>query len=324
MGGIGLIIFLLFVFPTSFNWVRRNKFETFYYVHRVAVPLMVVCLIIHSALLPVFMAPALILYIYDLVIRHKRSTRECKVVEFSAIGQYTRIEVDVDGMEWEGGQYAFVKVAELSSYQWHPFSISSGPNDNHVQFTIKNMGNDSFTGQLHALAKSGSSITINVDGPYGKPSVDPHGGYSNLTFVAGGIGITPMVSMLKDLADNTPKDLKKVYFLWTVRTAEDAQLFSDALSKISSKNTSVFDIEIAFTRTKKDQEKGDIPDVKQSYSRPDITNYLQGIKTAMSNDGYGAVYACGPDAMIKSTAGAVKQVSDDAFKFHFHSETFLL
>ena len=59
------------------------------------------------------------------------------------------------------------------------------------------MGRDTWTGRLHFLAThpAAKPPTVYLDGPYGKLAV-PVEEYESLVLVAGGIGITPMASLV--------------------------------------------------------------------------------------------------------------------------------
>lgn len=90
----------------------------------------------------------------------------------------------------------------LSTTEWHPFSIATSPCDSKTTFHIKTLGEDTFTGRLHKLARGlqyqdATLPTVVVDGPYGVP-VD-HRRYDRILFVAGGIGITPVLSTFRGL-----------------------------------------------------------------------------------------------------------------------------
>lgn len=43
----------------------------------------------------------------------------------------------LQGLPHVAGQYCFVCIPRVSLLQWHPFSISSGPNNSHFTFHIK-------------------------------------------------------------------------------------------------------------------------------------------------------------------------------------------
>jgi NAD(P)H-flavin reductase len=71
---------------------------------------------------------------------------------------------------------------------------------------------------------------VKVEGPLGAPSQ----GYSNypiVVLIAAGIGVTPMISILRELLVK-PGKMKRVFFYWTVRDRESLQWFSALLQDI--------------------------------------------------------------------------------------------
>ena len=113
------------------------------------------------------------------------------------------------GLQFHPGQFAWI-TAFNSPFKdaEHPFSFSSVPaSDGSVRFTIKELGD--FTQRIKEL-KPGDKVY--VDGPYGAFSIDRHPDAKEFVFIAGGVGITPMVSMLHTLAQrNDQRPLLLIY-----------------------------------------------------------------------------------------------------------------
>lgn len=100
----------------------------------------------------------------------------------------------------------------------HPFTIASAPGKgdrehNTLQFCIKQCGD--WTRQLSSNISAGAT----VQGPYGLFSYLANQSAANLVFIAGGIGITPMLSMLRQLA--LSPDPPPVVLLWSLRWKKD-------------------------------------------------------------------------------------------------------
>lgn len=113
-----------------------------------------------------------------------------------------------DGFSFEPGQFAWLTLRRSPfAMREHPFSISSSPEDmegtegvegggGRLEFTIKELGD--FT---RTVGEIRPGETAYVDGPYGAFSIDRHPAAAGYVFIAGGIGIAPMMSMLRALAD---------------------------------------------------------------------------------------------------------------------------
>lgn len=97
---------------------------------------------------------------------------------------------------YHAGQYILVNIPQVSWYQWHPFSLTSGEGDNQLQISVRGRGG--YTNRLLQLAKGQAALTVRMSGPYGFRPLQPNI-YPIKAFVCGGIGITPAISVLKTI-----------------------------------------------------------------------------------------------------------------------------
>lgn len=97
-------------------------------------------------------------------------------------------------MHYASGQFAFVRFFSRGlSKEEHHFTLSSSPSNNELSFTVKELGD--YTSQLDLLREGDKAL---IDGPYG---VFSNQGISGpFVFIAGGVGITPIMSMLRTMA----------------------------------------------------------------------------------------------------------------------------
>jgi predicted ferric reductase len=101
------------------------------------------------------------------------------------------------GMRFLPGQFAWLTIGRSPfAIEDHPFSFSSSAEDRErIAMTIKEAGD--FTDAVGTLTPGTPAY---VEGPHGAFSVDRYEG-KGCVFVAGGVGITPVMSMLRTLAD---------------------------------------------------------------------------------------------------------------------------
>lgn len=93
----------------------------------------------------------------------------------------------------EAGQFAFVTFA--ASEGAHPFTLaSSWTGDGQILLLIKALGD--YTKTLATSLKTGDVVTI--EGPYGRFNFS--GNAQRQIWIAGGIGITPFIARMQDLA----------------------------------------------------------------------------------------------------------------------------
>ncbi|KAJ3021200.1 hypothetical protein HKX48_009035 [Thoreauomyces humboldtii] len=218
------------LFVTSLPFIRRHFFEFFYRTHIPFFLIFVVFAAIHEGAAIGFLAPALVLYALDigLRIRSARAAIEMKSIKVLP-GGVVRIEFDrTPKFRYDAGQYVFICLPTLSAFEWHPFSISTCPDDvDTVSIHVRVLGN--WTAQVAKLADSialraggaegGPLPKLLVDGPYGEPTF-PLENYKNFIMISGGIGITPLQSIYNDIINNWrrgARELRHVVFAWAVR-----------------------------------------------------------------------------------------------------------
>lgn len=101
------------------------------------------------------------------------------------------------GFRFRPGQFGWLTLwGSPFKITGHPFSFSSSAEvaDGRVEMTIRRLGD--FTG---AVQKVAAGQRVYLDGPYGSFTT-PASGNVNV-MIAGGIGITPMMSMIRTFAD---------------------------------------------------------------------------------------------------------------------------
>lgn len=120
------------------------------------------------------------------------------------------------------GQFMFVKfIRPGRPSELHPFTISASPlKANILQATIKQSGN--FTNTIDQT-KAGDKA--HIEAPYGQFSL-VHAPCAKVVFIAGGVGLTPIMSMLRYLKETD--DRRPVLLLYGNKTERDI-LFRDEL-----------------------------------------------------------------------------------------------
>ena len=118
------------------------------------------------------------------------------------------------------GQFAWVRMGRSPAAEEHPFTISSSSRDEYTTFTVRHAGD--FTRTLTALPPG---TPVWVDGPHGAFSGDI-GECSGFVLIAGGVGITPMMSMLRTAADRGDR---RPYRLVVVASRPEDLLFREEL-----------------------------------------------------------------------------------------------
>jgi predicted ferric reductase len=133
------------------------------------------------------------------------------------------------GFRFDPGQFGWIAVNKSPfSITQHPFSFSSmadTPPGGPVALTIKAAGD--FTGAIPAVTPG---TRVYVDGPHGVFSMDRRQapGY---VFIAGGIGVTPLYSMLLTMRER--EDVRPVTLFYASAQLDDV-VFFDELATLSA------------------------------------------------------------------------------------------
>ena len=127
-----------------------------------------------------------------------------------------------DGRPFAAGQFAWLKIGSSSFvFEEHPFTIASTAEQPHRKtFTIKALGD--FSELLRGL-RPGRRVFL--DGPYGGFTIAGLDRSEGFVLIAGGVGVTPMLSMLRTLRDRN--DQRHHHLLVGGRTVEDLMLRSE-------------------------------------------------------------------------------------------------
>jgi predicted ferric reductase len=145
-------------------------------------------------------------------------------------------------MNYLAGQFAWLKIASSSPLPENPFSIASCSNKNSsdISFLIKDVGD--FTRQISQL-QIGQKVFI--DGPYGNFGAEA---FSNdqdqLVMIAGGVGITPMISILRQMERDRDTSLmnQEILLIYGNRVIEQAINLKEMVNLESFKHLEVIQL----------------------------------------------------------------------------------
>jgi 3-phenylpropionate/trans-cinnamate dioxygenase ferredoxin reductase subunit len=133
------------------------------------------------------------------------------------------------GLTFSPGQFAWLTLrASPFRAKEHPFSIASSAADNRsLEFTIKELGD--FTRTIKDVKVGDVAY---VDGPHGVFTCAHYRHASSLVFIAGGIGIAPIMSMLRTLADR--RDSRPLRLIYGNRRW-DGVVFREEIERLESR-----------------------------------------------------------------------------------------
>jgi predicted ferric reductase len=173
--------------------------------------------------------------------------------------------------------------------QFHPFSITSGPDEPALRVVVKAVGD--YTTAMRALERG---ARVRVEGPYGRFS-HLHVPNGRQIWIAGGIGITPFLSMARSLRDPG----LEIDLYYCTKQADDA-LFLDELREISRS----------------------YPGLRVDHCVEDDMGFLTAAFVARRSGGLDGVdvLICGPPVMIRSLRSQLR--AEGVPENRIHSELF--
>jgi predicted ferric reductase len=332
----------------ALNPIRRRFFEVFYYSHLFAAYLAIPAVLWHAAAGWEYLIPGLTVWFLDRCVRLARSNQVVVVRSVRSIQDFVEIKWSQPQMKAQPGQYVFINIPEISLFEWHPFTLSSGVGSEFFSVHIKPMGDGSWTQRLSSLVGSGSTnFSLAVDGPYGHAIT--YSDYKRVILIAGGIGITPCASIYKSMKASP---LTRPVILWSLREELLATAFDDQFAPEMPRlqETAAATSEETLSATFLDQErraragsmsaalardagvrifltsKGTVSKAVASVpgvfivagQRMDMRHEFGHHGQGLASDSV-LVFVCGPEAMVEHA-----QELANHFGYHFHRETFLL
>ncbi|KAJ4987341.1 ferric reductase like transmembrane component [Stagonosporopsis vannaccii] len=189
-------------------------------------------------------------------VRGRHKTYVSKVIHHPS--NVCEIQIKKEHTTTRAGQYIFLCCPEVSIWQYHPFTLTSAPEEDYISVHVRMVGD--FTKRLgKALGcnldkKAGGEKDQNseevamrqilprvyIDGPFGSASEDVFK-FEVAVLVGAGIGVTPFASILKSIwyRMNYPQSrtrLRKVYFFWICRDFGSFEWFRSLLLAIEAQD----------------------------------------------------------------------------------------
>ncbi|KAG1686231.1 hypothetical protein DVH05_007068 [Phytophthora capsici] len=224
-GTVALLAFLA-IGLTSIPWVRRKMYDTFYNVHHLFL-IGTIFAVLHWNPVLSWIFPSVMLYTVSRAISSSNGLTPVVVREFTTLShdvvKVVLARSTAPAGNYKVGQFVYLNVPAISKLQWHAFTISSSPRTSPDTLTIllKSLGDwteylvkySEFCQRNNVLPK------IYMDGYYGG-SLEMYEEYSTVCLVGGGIGVTPLLSILEDLVAKLQRGetlRQKIIFIFSFR-----------------------------------------------------------------------------------------------------------
>ncbi|GKB64435.1 ferric reduction oxidase 2, partial [Tanacetum coccineum] len=205
-GELALIAGLI-MWATTFPRIRRKMFEVFFYAHHLYILFMVFFVFHVGISYASIMLPGFYLFMIDRFLRFLQSKGNVRLISSRVLPCET-LELNFSksqGLSFTPTSIIFVNVPSISKAQWHPFTISSSSNLEPEKLSVMIKGEGSWSKKLYQILSSPNPVNqldVCVEGPYGPISTN-FLRHDMLVMVSGGSGITPFISIFRELVFTT-------------------------------------------------------------------------------------------------------------------------
>ncbi|EXK25827.1 hypothetical protein FOXG_15840 [Fusarium oxysporum f. sp. lycopersici 4287] len=214
---------------------------------------------------------------------------------------------------YKPGQFVSIRcfMPELGAYQPRQYSLSDVPNGKYFQISVKReFASDikpagRVSNVLHDSLPEGSEVDISM--PFGDFVLDINN-TAPVVFISGGVGLTPMMAMLKKITEEGKP--RKVVFIHAARNSR-VHAMKDTLIEIVRDHPEVTRL-VYYERVEEDDILGldydhegrvDLAEVKHKVILPEANYYI-----------------CGPPPFMNSQSKALRDLGVD--EKHIHMEVF--
>uniref|UniRef100_A0A671MRG6 Cytochrome b-245 heavy chain-like n=1 Tax=Sinocyclocheilus anshuiensis TaxID=1608454 RepID=A0A671MRG6_9TELE len=326
--GVVITLALILMITSSMEVIRRSYFEVFWYTHHLFI-IFFAGLVFHGAgrivrsqqvtdpphnnsflltdfnwlnpLLQTWMwvIGPMIIYLCERLLRF---IRYMQPVSYRKIvirpSKVLELQLVKPGFKMEVGQYVFLNCPAISQLEWHPFTMTSAPEEDFFSVHIRSVGDwtEKLIKMVENLPEGGQGPKMAVDGPFGTASEDVFD-YEVSMLVGAGIGVTPFASILKSI--------------WYKFKDSDPKLRTNRVNH-------------AMVHFDKDTDI--ITGLKQKthYGRPNWDKEFEQVRQENPSSVVGT-FLCGPQALAKDLEKKCVKYSDvdpRKTKFYFNKENF--
>ena len=290
MTGTLMLILFSIVWVTSLGVMRKRYYHRFQSVHRLGYVLAVLALF-HIPRFEYCVYPAIILFVEYILNRKNMSWYGCKT-KIKMVGESV-FSLDIKlpkSVFIRTGHYVQIRVRSISNKEWHSISlINGGENSDTLNLMIKVLGD--WTEQLYLISKVSQEVELDVRGFYASP-IASAAQAKQVFCVAGGIGVTPVMSLINHYQQQVEK-WEKLTVVWVFRDWALLNETGDWLRAIQEKSP---EVNLLCFATSPCPEKFQIPRGVEVFNRrPCLSSKMAQFET--NESALKHVFVCGPESL---------------------------
>ena len=227
---------------------------------------------------------------------HFHALKVAEVVPETAEASSIRFEIPPelrDEFAFTAGQHLTLRAIINGEEVRRNYSLCTAPADSDWMVTVKRIGGGLFSNWVGDQLKAGDTVEVMV--PHGSFTTDFEASRSrHLVGIAGGSGITPVMSLIKTLLREEPNS--RFTLLYGNRDSSSV-IFLETLAGLKDKHLGRFEIYHFL-----DQEDQDIDLFNGMLNRERLEEAIGALVPAAEVDGW---FICGPGPMMDAAEGAL-------------------
>lgn len=222
----------------------------------------------------------------------KKETQDTVSVAFDNTGDFA----------YKAGQYITIRKDIEGEDIRRSYSLCSAPHENDFRVAVKKITNGKMSSFLNDELKAGDVLEIMP--PMGGFTLAPENDKIYVAFAAGS-GITPIISMIKSVLNNS----NSKFVLYYGNKTSDATIFKNELDELVKQFAGRLTINYIYT-----QQESANKLFEGRISRAKFEEFVRNNTEMLKADGF---YMCGPEQMINEVSEGLEYLGVDKEKIHF-------
>jgi len=159
--GLAMVVIMIIAYPPVF--FRRKAFNYFWFSHHLFIIVWTALFCVHGqanilerSTAVYWVAVPFTIYFVERVSRFASPTTNKTKILDACVSSKSVVLILEKPKSWSSkahraGTYAFLNIPHIAKYEWHPFTISSAPDDDYLRFHIRKAGD--WTGKLYNMVE---------------------------------------------------------------------------------------------------------------------------------------------------------------------------
>jgi NADPH oxidase len=334
--GFIIAVLILLICIASLNKVKDTSYNIFIILHSILYLGILIMLSFHGCfcflkkpngdcydiLFWKYIIIPFILFIAEKVYREYHANKETTFSSIKKYNDYYLLQFYKQSFEFNPGQWILINCPEISRFEWHPFTLTSNSNEKgNIEIFIKNKGDwtNKFINILTSKLND-KDLKVKISYPYGY-RFNLLSKCRVIVLIAGGVGITRFISLIRSLPIILCKDIKhnylqKVDLHWVCKDNSDFNCFMNILKETKTKlnemgHYHLFNIQLYVTQTVQDIYESNYTLFNYNYNRPNFEELFLNLTNKYDENTSIQILFCGIKDIHYDIVNNMKKIKKD-------------